>query len=852
MSTKLKNVNKILSLNCKLYMCGFIIYSTTSMTCASETQIQNKGVEFDSSFLIGDSDNINIDRFKFGNPILAGEYNLDTYINGGWLGKRRYQFKNQDNLSSTATTCFSAKQLSEFGIKTEIIKNQQQRLNTPDDCIAIENWVEGAHYVFNIENLRIDISVPQVAMQQNARGYVDPDAWDRGIDAAFISYNAGANKSINRQDNRHEINSAFSSVNAGINIAGWQLRHAAQWHWQDDANSKGGAESSYEVINTYAQRAFPKIRSVVTLGENNTNGEIFDSFSYRGFDITSDEKMLPSSQVGYAPQIKGFAKTNAKVEVRQNAQLIYQTTVAAGNFEINDLYPTGFGGELNVSIIEANGEIQTLRIPYASVAQLLRPGAQRFSATIGQFNETNIDLSPWIAQAKYHRGLNNTITAFGGIQAGQDYTALNIGSALSTVIGAISMDVTHSRADFKSRNVTGESYRLSYSKLFAPTSTNITLAAYRYSTEHFYRLRDAVYIQDVERKGLSSNGVGQQKSEFQISLNQSLKGNWGNIYAVGSWADYWNLNEKTNNYQLGYSNNLKNINYGLSVNRREIQNNWSNSSRNDTEYLLSLNFPLTFKKSTVNINSNFSENAMNIGLNGQLGDRFSYGASVANQYNNQSNINLNSQYRSNYATLGATYSHSDNYQQYGVSTQGNILVHSKGLVLGPEQGGTMVLVYAPDAAGARVNSTAGLSINKSGYALIPYVTPYQFNTIQLNPLNMSYDVELVENSQSIAPYEGAISRVNFLTKKGKAVYIQSTRAENKSIPFAAEIYNSQGENIGMVGQGGLVFFRSNQAVDSVTVKWGDKPDQKCKIDYDISNHIKDKTNTVIMIEGKCQ
>ncbi len=42
--------------------------------------------------------------------------------------------------------------------------------------------------------------------------------------------------------------------------------------------------------------------------------------------------------LGYAPQIRGYAKTNAKVEVRQQGNLIYQTTVTPGSFEINDLF----------------------------------------------------------------------------------------------------------------------------------------------------------------------------------------------------------------------------------------------------------------------------------------------------------------------------------------------------------------------------------------------------------------------------------------------------------------------------------------------------------------------------------
>ncbi|EYD36787.1 papC N-terminal domain protein [Acinetobacter baumannii 25493_8] len=38
--------------------------------------------EFDSAFLIGDAQKVDISRFKYGNPVLPGEYNVDVYVNG--------------------------------------------------------------------------------------------------------------------------------------------------------------------------------------------------------------------------------------------------------------------------------------------------------------------------------------------------------------------------------------------------------------------------------------------------------------------------------------------------------------------------------------------------------------------------------------------------------------------------------------------------------------------------------------------------------------------------------------------------------------------------------------------------
>ncbi len=158
--------------------------------------------------------------------------------------------------------------------------------------------------------------------------------------------------------------------------------------------------------------------------------------------------MLPNSMLGYAPQIRGYAKTNAKVEVRQQGNLIYQTTVTPGSFEINDLYPTGFGGELQVSIYETNGEIQKFSIPYASVVEMLRPKMSRYSFTLGQFRDANINLNPWLVQGKYQRGINNYLTSYTGFQATDHYQSFLIGSAFATPIGAIAVDATQSKANF--------------------------------------------------------------------------------------------------------------------------------------------------------------------------------------------------------------------------------------------------------------------------------------------------------------------------------------------------------------------------------------------------------------------
>ena len=66
-----------------------------------------------------------------------------------------------------------------------------------------------------------------------------------------------------------------------------------------------------------------------------------------------------------------MAQSNARVTVRQGSALIYETQVAPGAFAIDDLYATSFAGDLDVTITEADGSVQSFTLPFSSVVQML-------------------------------------------------------------------------------------------------------------------------------------------------------------------------------------------------------------------------------------------------------------------------------------------------------------------------------------------------------------------------------------------------------------------------------------------------------------------------------------------------
>lgn len=68
-------------------------------------------------------------------------------------------------------------------------------------------------------------------------------------------------------------------------------------------------------------------------------------------------------------------------------------------------------------------------------------------------------------------------------------------------------------------------------------------------------------------------------------------------------------------------------------------------------------------------------------MSGTVNDRLNFGTSVSQTYGDNASMNLNAQYRTNFTTVGGSYSVSDQYQQAMVSARGNIVAHSKGVLL---------------------------------------------------------------------------------------------------------------------------------------------------------------------------
>ncbi len=398
-----------------------------------------------------------------------GKYQVAVFINNNKIDTRDVTFNVVKDPQGTSTLqpCFTLDELKSLGIKTQ----KYPQLRAEGQCADL-HAIPSASATFRVRNQQLLLSIPQKALGQVPRGYIDPKEFDEGINAGLLNYSVNASQSHARQQGEEDSSSQYVNLRPGFNLGAWRVRNYSTWNRSTTGHEE---EQKFTSVYTYAQRDIVAMKSDVTVGQSTSPSDVFDSVPYTGVELKSDNDMLPDSEKGYAPIIRGTAHSNALVMVRQNGYVIYQNTVAPGAFEINDLYPTGSSGDLQVTVKETDGSESHFVVPFASVPVLQREKNLRYSVTAGRYRsyDKDVEKTPF-AQGSAIYGLPHGFTAYGGVQQSSHYQSQALGAGKNMGdLGAFSIDVTRARALLKKQQSSkGQSWRVRYSKDFAGSGTN--------------------------------------------------------------------------------------------------------------------------------------------------------------------------------------------------------------------------------------------------------------------------------------------------------------------------------------------------------------------------------------------
>lgn len=825
---------------------GAYLFTTAPVT-ASDTLFNPRLLEIDHPV------DVDIRQFNRSNALPPGHYKVDVIINGKQRERENIQFV-QDTPESELHPCFVAIKdaLSTYGVKVDALKSSQEIDNTA--CVDPTTLIEGSSWLLDANKLALNVSIPQIYIDTYAYDYIPPSRWDQGINAAMVNYDFSGAHTVSSNYDSEQDDSYYLNLRNGINLGAWRLRN-----YSTLSSNDGSAE--YHSISSYVQRDIAALRSQIMLGDTWTSSDVFDSSQIRGVRLYTDDDMLPSSQNGFAPVVRGIAKSNATVVIRQNNYIIYQSAVPQGAFEITDLNTTNGGGDLDVTIKEEDGSEQHFTQPYATLAIMKREGQTDVDISVGEIRDED-GFTPNVIQAQVLRGLSWGITAYGGAQLAQDYTAvaLGVGKDMGS-LGALSFDVTqaHSRFD-DGDDKKGQSYRFLYSKRFDETNTNFRLVGYRYSTQGYYSLNEWASRQD---EGSDFWLTGNRRSRLEGTWSQYFGRDLGNIYLTLSRQEYWQTNEVERLVQLGYSNNWRDISWNVSWNYNDSitrgYGNDSNHSENGHEqiFMLSFSVPLSgwMQNSYVNYamtQNNHNESTMQAGMGGTLleGNNLSYNVqeSWSGAQENTYSTNASLTYSGTYGAVNGSYAWSRDSQTFNYGARGGILLHSDGVTFSQELGETVALVQAPGAGGLSIENSTGVSTDWRGYTVKTQLNPYDENRVAINSNYFSRaNIELENTAVNLVPTRGAVVKAAFVTHVGYRVLFSVNQANGKPMPFGAMATAEleSGTVTGIVGDSGELYLSGMPLEGSFTVAG----QGTCSVHYHISEP---KNNELIQIPAVCK
>ncbi|WP_156115384.1 MULTISPECIES: fimbria/pilus outer membrane usher protein [Xenorhabdus] len=775
-----------------------------------------------------------IDLSTFSSPgsQLPGQYQVNIFLNGKEKETKQVNFIKLEN--GKLSPQLTVDNLKQFGVKISVLPALMTL--SPEQIIDdISEYIPQASASFDFYEQRLDISIPQAALDNQARDTVASHLWQQGESAFLMSYNFSGSENYSKNTKNQ---SYFLNLHSGINIGPWRVRNQSVYDYDSGKNDPGTSKgkSRFSSINSYIQRDIHGLKSQLILGETFTDGDIFESVPFIGASMTSDSLMLPGSQRGFAPIIRGIAQTNARVTIRQNNYVIYESYFPPGPFVITDLYSTSGSGDLDVTITEKDGRQRKFVQPFSSVPMMQREGQLKYQVTLGRYRYSNANTyKPYFSEAAFIYGFSNRLSLLSGMQVAENYRAFNAGLGVGLGnFGAISLDMTLADARLpENERKRGQSYRIRYTKSIEATGTSLTFSGYRYSTPEYYSFAEANEYSVRKDASRAQN----KRSQLELTLNQGM-GDFGNLYVSAYQQDYWGKQGTNRSLSAGYNINLAGISYGLN-----LSYNANHESIKSKDIQASFNVSIPLDKwlpngwATYSISRNGrSQGSQQLAISGSALDDHALSYSIHGEHSHNmegASGGASLGYSHSFGRVNLGYSYSDNSQSLNYGLSGGLVAHQDGITFSQSLGETVVLVKAAGAAETKILNHSGIKTDKRGYAVIPSVEPYAYNRVALDTEMLADGIDLDNAVQHIVPTRGAVIAADFRVRQGHRILV-TLRHNGKPVPFGASAALINSDSSGIVGDDGELYLNAVPEQAEIKVQWGKNEDQQCHAKTDLS------------------
>ncbi|WKX27308.1 fimbria/pilus outer membrane usher protein [Tatumella ptyseos] len=815
---------------------------------------QNEKLSFDSHFLHGQK--VDLGAFEHSNPVTAGDYQVYITVNGQPRGQFLITFRStKGQPEGRAQPCFTLVTLQKLGIILGAAK--ENSVNT-GQCSRLEQWIPRARTNYESGDFLLELTVGQKYFRPNQPGDIAPERWETGSNVAFIDYNFDSYSQRTSASNTSSVTQqktfSFNSL-LGINFEGWRLRYRQM------SRKVHNNPWRYHGQSAYAEHDLTALKSQFRVGETWSSGEVFDSVTFRGAQLRSDHRMLSSALRSYTPQFSGIAETNAKVTLWQQGEIVLQTSIPAGPFELDSPSVGGYGGDYTMVIDEADGRKRVFIIPNSAPPLILNKSVIKYEVDIGKVSGITTLRSPYFFQTNFFYGLTENYTLYSGIQAANSYQGFAIGNAVNTFLGGIALtgNLSQDNRIKPSTNSKGYKVNLSYSKYLHDTQTSITASVDRIVSGNYRTINQS----SNDKSDLNYGIYPVIKQRTSLSVGQPLTESVS-VNLTASAYKYVNR-ESTYHYSFSINKQFSSFSLGAVLSRSHTY-----QGTPDNTLMLSLNIPFGTGRQTQplfdSLYSTYTRNSdktmtLQQTMNGHHGDESNlmYGVGINSEKVRTQKMNnglqANIAYNASQGQYSSSFSRNRGYQQYSFSANGSVVAHSDGVLAGRTLGNNpFAIIQAQGAKGAKIINGHGATINRQGYGILPSLSPYQENRIAVNPEGLPLTVTIVENEVTVVPRMGAAVKVKMKTQLGKPILLKVRDRHHKPFAMMSQLFTEQSPHLAFISQAGRAFIQGwdpeHEALfvrDSVT-----KVTCQIHVSPDLIEQVNKSNTEIIYKEVSCQ
>lgn len=656
--------------------------------------------------------------------------------------------------------CLTRPLLEEWGIRHKVL----ERLTWTDESCLTSDAAQrfSFKYWYRPDAGLLTLLIPEDARKSQQNG-VATSRWDEGITAMLLNYRVDVDRQRAKYAWEEAGSDATLALDSGLNVGPWRLRYQNTF-WRLRSGNHGSYTRSYSLW-----RSIRQLRARFTLGDGTTSGSMFDSFTFRGAALSSDEAMYPDSWRPFSPWINGYARSEAEVTIYQNGERVYRIHVPPGPFTITDFYPPDSQGELELTVQESDGSERTRILPWSVMPNLTGENIFNYELAAGRYK-------PWVGsdsdkdrfiQSTFSWGVGRGATLFAGLQQGENYASqvLGIGKNLYA-LGALSVDLSSARYTQQKEVSQGQVLRLRYAKAFFATQTNIAGKLQWYPKNGSYRtMEEKISRADMLRYGWDDD-LGQRAFRGQLEINQSFNED-STLSLTWDWTGSRKRHASHQSLTFNLDTRWNELDISLYGGRKRYQ-----SSPAETVMGLNFSLPLSLGNQTANVGyvselQSRNKNCHIISVYGSALSDYSLRYDVTAQHvvhgNDELKASTGYQYNAGEANLSLT--RSGPQRDYHLDISGSLLAHGGGIVAGQSLGETVALVEVPNIPGVAFYNQFGSVTNARGEMLVSYMTPWRVNRITVDSSNLPKNLRLESEEVEAVPSSGAVVRVNFLPQR---------------------------------------------------------------------------------------